>query len=550
MNKNLLKTTICALCCLSLCSTLGAQEAQRPKLVVGIVVDQMRWDYLYRFSDRFADGGGLRRLLSDGFSCENTMIEHLPSYTAIGHAGVYTGSVPSLHGIAGNNFVHQATGRWIYCTEDTDVQSVGTTNPQEKAGKMSPRNLQVTTVTDELKLATNFRSKVLGVAMKDRGSILPAGHAADAAYWFEEKTGKWITSTWYRPDLPEWLASLNAKNLPEKYLKQDWTPLYPIETYIQSTSEGNQYEEKFETDKEPLFPIQTSQMMKKQGVGIIRATPYGNTLTLEVAREAIENEALGADNVCDFLTISLSSPDYIGHQFGPNSAKIEDCYLRLDKDLGEFFAFLDKKIGHENYLVFLTADHAGAHNGAFLRDHKIAAGNWNEREYRDSLNQFLKEKFGIDHLVRTLNNYQVNYDYAKTATTDFEKVKTATIDYLQHFDNIQYAVDMKKAALAPIPQAIKEKIINGYNHALSGEVQIILKAGWYSDSDLRGATHGSWNPYDTHIPLLFYGWKVPRGKTASQVSMNDIAPTIAALLHIQMPSGCIGKPIIEVVKQQ
>ncbi|HWZ36629.1 MAG TPA: alkaline phosphatase family protein, partial [Mucilaginibacter sp.] len=246
-----------------------ATTLPRPKLVVGIVVDQMRWDYLYRYYDRYSTGG-FKRLLNEGFSCENANIDYIPTVTAAGHTCIYTGSVPSIHGIAGNDFVIQATGKQIYCAGDSTVQTVGSTST---AGRMSPRNLLVTTVTDELRLATNFRSKVIGIALKDRGGILPAGHTANAAYWFDDKSGNWITSTYYMNDLPQWVKDFNARKLPETYLKKDWSPLYPLNTYVQSTEDNNRYEGKFKGANAPTMPVKTSQLYNGN-LGMIRSTPY------------------------------------------------------------------------------------------------------------------------------------------------------------------------------------------------------------------------------------------------------------------------------------
>ncbi len=523
-------------------------QLNRPKLVVGIVVDQMRWDYLYRYYDRYSNTG-FKRMLNEGFTCENTMLNYVPSYTAIGHSTIYTGSVPAIHGIAGNDFIVQATGESLYCTQDDNVQSVGTKDKNATAGKMSPFNLKASTVTDELKLATNFRSKVVGVSIKDRGSILPAGHAANAAYWFDGESGNWITSTWYMTDLPKWLKDFNNKDMAKKYLDQNWNTLYPIDTYVQSTNDDNIYEETYKGIDKVKFPIKTSDLVKKNGLGLIRSTPYGNTLTLDVAKLVIENEQMGNNQVTDFLAVSLSSPDYIGHQFGPNSVKVEDNYLRLDKDLSDFFTYLDQKVGKGNYTVFLTADHGGAHNGQFLKDNKIPAGNWNTKTINEGLNKFLSGKFGADNLVLSLNNYQVNYNYKQiSSSTDMDDLREATIQYMQKVEGVAYVVETAKVSEATIPAVIKEKIVNGYNRDLCGEIQIILKPGWYSDSDLKGATHGTWNPYDAHIPLVFMGWGIKHGSSNTEVYMTDIAPTVAALLHIQMPNGAIGRPIVDLWK--
>lgn len=520
-------------------------DVARPKLVVGIVVDQMRWDYLYRFYSRYQTGG-FKRMLNEGFTCNNTNVDYLPTFTAPGHSCVYTGSVPSIHGIAGNDFIVQATGRSTYCTEDSTVTTVGSSS---KAGQMSPRNLQASTITDELKLATNFRSKVIGVAIKDRGGILPAGHAANAAYWFDDASGNWITSTYYMNDLPAWVKTFNEQKLAEKYLKQDWNTLYPVNTYVQSSPDNSpKYEGKFGGTDAPVFPIKTSQLYKGN-VGMIRSTPYGNSFTLDMAKAAVTNEQLGKNVVTDFLAVSLSSTDYVGHQFGPNAVETEDTYLRLDKDLAAFFTFLDGHVGKGNYTVFLTADHAAAHNPTFLTDHKIPAGNWNEGA--TELNKFLKDKYKADKIVLSLSNYQVNFNYKVINDNKLneEDLKADCIKFLEKDPDVLYAVDMTKAATASIPAHLRERVINGYSKERSGVIQIMLKPGYFSGGR-TGTTHGTWAPFDAHIPLVFMGWGIKHGSLARQTHMTDISATIASLLHIQQPSGCIGQPIPEVMSEK
>ncbi|HEY4194450.1 MAG TPA: alkaline phosphatase PafA [Mucilaginibacter sp.] len=531
-------------------ATSANTELPRPKLVVGIVVDQMRWDYLYRFYDRYQDNG-FKRLLNEGFSCENTQVDYIPTFTAPGHTCIYTGSVPAIHGIAGNDFIIQATGKSMYCTEDSTVKTLGSTS---KAGEMSPRNLLTNTVTDELRLATNFRSKVIGIALKDRGGILPAGHTANAAYWFDDKSGNWISSTYYMKDLPQWVKEFNDQKLPETYLKLDWAPLYPVNTYVQTLPDDSKYEGKFKGTDAPTLPVKTSALYKGN-LGMIRSTPYGNTLTLDMAVAAINGEKLGQNGITDFLAVSFSSTDYVGHQFGPNSVEIEDTYLRLDRDFANFFTFLDAKLGKGNYTVFLTADHGSAHNTAFLKDHGIPADVWDDGAVKDSLNKVLLAKYKVEKLVLGLTNYQVNLNYSaiKYAQLNKETIIQDCIDFLQKQKGVAYAIDMRHAETANIPEALRMRIVNGYNVAHSGIVQIILQPGWFTghgsgDSGPTGTTHGTWNPYDTHIPLVFMGWGIPHGHLNRETHMTDIAPTVAALLHIQAPNGSIGKPIAEVLK--
>jgi predicted AlkP superfamily pyrophosphatase or phosphodiesterase len=531
-------------------ATKPSIELPRPKLVVGIVVDQMRWDYLYRYYARYQDNG-FKRLLNDGFSCENTQVDYIPTVTAAGHTCIYTGSVPALTGIAGNDWIVQATGKGMYCTEDTTVQTVGSTSA---AGKMSPRNLLTTTVTDELRLATNFRSKVIGIALKDRGGILPGGHTANAAYWFDDKTGNWITSTYYMTDLPQWVKDFNDQKLAEMYLKLDWNTLYPIETYVQSTADNTKYEGKFKGTDAPTLPVKTSGLYKGN-LGLIRSTPYGNTITLDLAIAAINAEKLGQNQATDFLAISLSSPDYIGHQFGINAVEIEDTYLRLDREIANFLVYLDAKVGKGNYTVFLTADHGAAHNTAFLNDNNIPAGVWDDGSVLKELNKTLSEKYKSDRLVLSLNDYQVNLNYRDINGQQLNEddIKKDCIAFLLKQPAVAFAVDMKKAESSAIPEELRERIVNGYNMAHSGEIQIILQPAWFTglgsgDGGPTGTTHGSWNPYDNHIPLVFMDWGIKHGSTVRETHMTDIAPTVAALLHIQAPNGSIGQPIPEVIK--
>jgi hypothetical protein len=312
----------------------------------------MRWDYLYRYYNRYLENGGFRRLLGNGFSCQNTLVPYAPTVTACGHASIYTGAVPAINGITGNEWWDYDEQQLLYCTGDETVTTVGS---ETDAGKMSPHNLLVTTIGDELQLATNFRSKVTGIALKDRAAVLPAGHSATGAYWYDEANGNWITSSYYCKQLPQWVQQLNDKKLPDQYFARDWNTLYPADTYLQSAPDEELYEHRpFGRDVKG-FPYNLRQFAGKN-YSLLPVTPYGNTLTFDMAKAAVDGEQLGADSITDLLALSLSTPDYIGHTFGPNSVEAEDMFLRLDRELGSFLDFLDEKVGKGEYLVFLTAD--------------------------------------------------------------------------------------------------------------------------------------------------------------------------------------------------
>jgi len=516
----------------------------RPKLIVGMVVDQMRWDYLYRFYNRYGEGG-FKRLMNEGFNCQQTFINYLPSYTAPGHASAYTGSFPAIHGIAGNDWVDNATGRHWYCTEDTTVQG---TEDAGKAGKMSPRNLLSTTITDELRLATNMQSRVFAVSLKDRGAILPGGHLANAAFWFDDTKGHFISSTYYMQATPEWLQRFNDRKVPDSLFNLNWNLLYAPVTYLQSLPDENPYKGSLPGAEKKSFPHQTSQYAGKN-YGVIRSLPAGNVLTLAMAQACMEAERVGMGNATDFMCISFSSTDYIGHQFAPNSVEIEDTYLRLDQELAAFFQYLDGRYGKGNYLLFLTADHGGAHNANYLKDINIPAGMESDVQMKNDLNALFKGREGISNPVLFLDNYQIFLNEKQFAGKPElrQQVKKELINWLNNRPGIAWVADLENGNLDMVPEPVKTMMVNGYNRERSGPIMFVPKPGWYNGYAPTGTTHGTWNPYDTHIPLLWFGWGIKKGQTNKRVYMTDIAATLAALLHIQMPNGCVGTPVVELV---
>jgi len=517
-------------------------DVARPKLVVGIVIDQMRWDYLYRYYDVYKSNGGFKRLLGEGFTCENTFIPYTPTVTAAGHTCVYTGSVPAVHGIVGNNWYDNVLKKGVYCTDDDSVQTVGSTTP---AGKMSPKNMFATTMGDELRLATNFKNKVVGVAIKDRGAILPAGHAATAAYWYDYKTGDFITSTYYMNALPQWVQNFNARKIVDSLYKLNWNTLYPIQTYVQSDSDDKIYEGKSSYDSKPVFPHMTNALGGTNYLAIA-ATPHGNTMTAEFVKAAIQGEGMGVDDITDFLAVSFSSPDYIGHQYGPNSIEIEDTYLRLDKEFAALFSYLDSKFGNQ-YTVFLTADHAVANAPGYAKENKLPGGAMSY--YNSSGVAKTIDKFGLKKIIEASANNQLylNRKAIDSANLNFDEVKKYLLSQLNQDPGIFYAFDNANINNAILPTEVKEKFLKGMNVKRGGDVQVILPSG-YMTIGTTGTTHGSWYPYDSHIPVIFMGWGIKQGRTTRDVFMTDIAPTISALLKIQMPSGNIGKTVGEALK--
>ena len=479
---------------------LGANaKINRPKLVVGIIVDQMRWDYFYYYYDKAASNGGLRKLVDQGFSCENCMINYVPSVTAAGHASVWTGSVPALHGIVGNNFY--ADGKWTTSVKDDNANSVGSNT---STGKCSPHLLQATTLGDQIRLATDFKGKVFGVALKDRASILPAGHAANAAYWFDKEVGHFITSDYYMKELPRWVKSFNDMN-------------------------------PYKRGEDP------------------KGSPDGVTLTFRLAQAVVDNEHIGTDDDTDVLAISISSTDAIGHDYGTRGEENWAVYQRLDKDLGQFIDYLDRRIGRDNYLLFLSADHGGAHNPNYLKKNNIPAGGWDGRSLFREVDKALADKFGVQRLTagENVNFLYLNHQRIDSAGLDIQAVKAEAVRVLKRCPDLQFVCDRDQAASANIPQAVRERIINGSHSQRQGDIVYIPRPqmfSWTFDDDYRGTTHGQWNPYDTHLPLFFLGWHQRQGQTNQPVTINDIVATVCAMLHIQVPNACIGNPILPVIE--
>jgi predicted AlkP superfamily pyrophosphatase or phosphodiesterase len=520
--------------------------ASKPKLVVGIVIDQMRWDYLYRFQPLFKANGGFKRMMGEGFSCDNTMIPYAPTVTACGHTCVYTGSVPAIHGIAGNAWWDNQLNRVVYCSEDKSVKTVGSNTD---AGQMSPKNMLTTSICDELRISSNFKSKVIGVALKDRGSILPAGHSANAAYWYDPKNGNFITSSYYMNALPDWVNQFNNRKLVDSMYALGWKTGLSKETLADYATDDVKLYESKPFGKDAIgFPYDLSAFIGKD-YSKISTTPHGNSLTAEMAKAAVISEKLGKGTATDFLAVSFSSTDYIGHSFGPNSWEHVDDYVKLDDELGKLLSFLDTQVGKNQYTVFLTADHAVAHVPGFMKEHRLPAGNFDDNTARKEMNDLIKEKYGVSNAVESLFNYQVSLNHNKldSAKADINAIKQQIIQILLKKDAVANAFETSKIMATSIPQVQREMFANGYYPNRGGDIQFVLKSG-YMEGSTTGTTHGLWAPYDAHIPLLFYGWGIKKGNSHKDVYMTDIAPTVAALLKIQMPSGNIGHVITEVMK--
>ncbi|HEY3405519.1 MAG TPA: alkaline phosphatase PafA [Ohtaekwangia sp.] len=544
---------VVALVSVSTISVAQSGSPDRPKLMVGIMVDQMRYEYLHRFYAKFGEGG-FRRLMNDGFMLKNAHYNYMPTITGPGHASVYTGTTPSIHGIIGNDYYDKEKGKTVNCVEDQRHKPVGSANGN---GDVSPWRMLSSTVTDELKLFTQKRSKVIGISIKDRGAVLPAGHMADAAYWYDAKNGRFISSTYYMTQLPEWAEKFNGKNLADIYLAQEWKTLLPIEQYTESGPDDSPYERRYTGKPKTTFPYKLSELRAQNGnFDLLSSTPFASDYLTEMTKAAITGEKLGKDDNTDFLCISYSATDAVGHQFGPNSVEVEDSYIRLDRNLADLFKFLDREIGAGIYTVFLTGDHGVADVPQYLTDNKMPGGYFNESRTKVLLDEFLNGYFPGKKLISSFSSDQVYLDHdafqrdPKSSGIDMFIVAELIGKFMMTQEGVAnyYTEGMIRQGRYD-EKGAKGMIIRGHHAKRSGDVVFLLESGWLEAGSPQGTTHGSPYAYDTQVPVLFYGKGVRKGFTTQYHTITDIAPTISILLNIKIPSGCTGQPVSELFGQ-
>lgn len=517
----------------------GSLKAETPKLVVSIVVDQLRYDYLERFDKHFSKGG-FHLFTKQGAFLSRAFYDYCPTYTAPGHATILSGAPPAQHGIIGNDWFNKRTRRSMYCVEDDDVEGVGTSG---SGGKRSPKNFIGANLADQMRL--HFRSKVVGISMKDRGAILPAGKQPNGAYWLDTKTGHFVTSTYYTQDLPKWAKQFNAADRAGGYLGKTWDRLLPESAYTwgdRTAGEGN-----LPGEKEPVFP----HVVGKSRSNITR-TPFANELVIEFAKAALQAEKLGRGTTPDLLCISFSANDYAGHSFGPHSQEVQDITLRLDRQLEDFFAFLDDKIGLGNVLINLTADHGVAPNPEFATAQGMDGGRINEGTLMVELMSALSKAFEPQKffLNPTLKGGQLFYNHHVLREADID------VDDIDHFIRewafdtgiFQHVYTRGQLLDGRAPGHFGKLVFNGYNAERSADMILIAKPFMIPSRSSTGTTHGSPYAYDTHVPVMFFGQGIKPGRYTETFNITDIAPTLAAILRVEVPPGSIGRPLTKLIR--
>tara|TARA_R110002050_G_scaffold15880_4_gene48517 strand:+ start:2899 stop:4497 length:1599 start_codon:yes stop_codon:yes gene_type:complete len=524
------------------------QQRNKPKLVVGIVIDQMKYEYLYRFQDNYTENG-FKRLINEGFNVKNLNYNYIPTETGPGHASIYTGTTPANHGIVSNDWYDRDTKSMVYCAEDKDavlVDNNGIENNNFQFSR-SPKNNLTSTITDELKLFSNKRSKVIGISLKDRGAILPAGHMADYAFWYDNKNGHFITSSFYNDKLPDWVKEFNNRHLADSLLEKKWEPLLAIEKYLNSNPDDAPLECIYVGKTKSIFPYDLSALKKENGgYQLLMQTPFGNSLLTQFAKATILGESMGKQSDIDFLTISYSSTDKVAHDFGIRSKELEDTYVRLDREIEELLNYLDNYIGKGNYLLFLTADHAASDNPDFLKSVKLPGKFFDPKKIEATLNQKLSVEFGRNDYISYMDNTQI---FVNSHNIPKKDIIGKLQEYLLEVDGVRevFAPTLKDQCY--FNSTIGNFVINSYNSERSGDIIYQMYPEWMAKRNY-GTSHGTSYNSDTHVPLLWFGWNIPKGETMKYHEITQIAPTLSFLLNIPLPNSANSNPIEEIFNQK
>jgi predicted AlkP superfamily pyrophosphatase or phosphodiesterase len=522
----------------------------KPRLVIGIIVEQLKYDQLEKCRDKLGDNG-IKKMINEGTYFKNASFEYMLTQSAPGHATISTGTEPSYHGITSDNWYLPLRNELIYCTRDIDVNPVG---GSFESGLNSPVNLQASTFSDELEMATNQKAKVFGIGLKDNSAILSTGHSADGVFWFDNTSGTWMTSTYYANSLPGWAMDFNAMKYPESYLNGSWNTFRPVSEYTDCLPDSNKFEAGFNGQNH--FPYDLKKLKSKVNLGprndyaLLRETPFGNSLTTSFAIKLIEKEQLGKDDVTDYLSICYSATDNIGHRFGPSSVEMEDAILRLDDDIKNLITYVSDSIGKKNVLIYFTAAHGVSEIPAVLSHNRIPAGYFQQNQALQLLRSYLNAVYGEGEWVKGYSERQIylNRTLIEDARIPLEDVQKKVARFLVQFSGVAAAYPYSAFEANDFGNGNLKRIINNFNSQRSGDVIVTLNPGWIEKDGDFVTNHNSPYEYDAHVPLVWYGWTVNRSTISRKVNMTDIAATLSVLCKVPYPNACTGEPLTELFR--
>ena len=545
--------------------TTPAWASKPPKLVVQITVDALRGDLPERYA-KVLGKGGFRYLMEEGIHYTNAHYQHANTETIVGHTSLATGTVPAAHGMVANVWFDREQGRLVYNIEDSayrlltpgaDVDKKTEIDPTQKAAKVdgrSPNNILTSTLSDEMAVHFAGQSKIFAVSVKDRGAVSMAGHAGKA-FWFSKKSGEFVTSTYYYKQYPEWVNKWNARKPAMAYAGKSWVLMHPPSTYLFGNADDREYETKFPGFGR-TFPHAYGKADDKYFTTRLTLSPAGDALTLDFAKTLLDNEQLGQDEVPDYLAISFSSTDYVGHIFGASSLESEDNLAHLDRALADLFAYVDKKVGLDNTLIVLSADHGQPEVPGHLHERGIDKAHYFDTKSLDKTPAIaaLKKQFGIgkELIEAYFHPYlYLNHKLIRAKGLDQAKIEKAIAAELLKFKGVAYAVSSSALRTDSLPDTLMTRsILRNFHPKRSGDIYLVFEPNVFIN-DFNGlmvaSTHGSPWRYDTYVPVMFAGARLKAAKVSRAVTPYDIAATLAAYFNIKPPSGTVGAPLIEVL---
>lgn len=516
-----------------------------PKLVVGIVIEEMRYEMLLRYWDSFGENG-FKKIINQGAFCTQTYHNYLITQNGVGQASIVTGTYPSYHGIIADSWYNRLKDVTVGCADETKFNLI---NGELTMGNYTPSNLMSSTLGDEMKLAMNDSSKVISVSLNPVSAVIAGGRLADYAFWFNHHDGGWITGTYYSDSLPSWVRDFNGKGFQEVYMNKNWASMYSLtNNYKYSLPDDSDFEIGFRNYRY-TFPYDLSYLRKRSGnYKYLKFTPFGNTYTKDFAISTIVNEDLGKDSYTDFISVSFAATNYSGELFGPRSVEMEDLFLRLDQDIEHFINFLDDELGLENVLVYITSDRGISDVPEYLISKKQNAGVFEGDKAITLLNSYLSILYEDGDWVKSLYSRQVyfNQNLIDQTGVDLSELQQKAADFLVQFKGVANAFPAHVLNATDFESGINQKIQNSYHQKRSGDVIINLEPGWI-EKDGYVTKSGSGYEYDTHVPLIWYGWNIKSLRIDRPTEIVDIAPTLSWILKITAPNASVGKPIYEII---
>lgn len=514
-------------------------------MIVGIVVSEMRYDYIYRYWDKYSDGG-FKKLINNGTFCKNAHHDYLLSEASAGYATIATGCYPEEHGMVSDFWYDRLKDQVQFSIHDRQINSVG---GAYESGKFSPSGLQVSTLADELRLSNKFKSKLVSVSLDPRASVIMGGHTSKNSYWYDPSSGNWMSSSYYCDSLPSWVNDFNAKGFADIYLDKTWEPLFPVEQYESSLEDDNPYETGIRGQK--TFPYDLAKLSRtaknERNYALLKTTPYGNTYTRDLAVASVISEELGQDEYTDFLFVNFAAGAYAGEFYNSWSVEMQDIYIQLDREIEHFLNFLDDEVGLKNVLIYLTAENATVNEPSFLLDKRVPSGYFSYNSAISLLKTYLNVVYGSSDWVKFYYSKQIylNTTLIEDSKLSFSEFEDRVARFMVQFEGVGKVLTSTDLMKNNYTRGAFERIQKTYNQKRSGDIILHLNPGWVekgADRALASAFH-----YDSHVPLIFYGWKTGREEIISPVSLTDIVPTLSHFLNLSRPGAVQGNIISDLV---